>query len=346
MPADIHTSLIGIVSLWAASVLYGINIVMFIICIVILGKRKGSSVPLFLLVAICLQFLLSTAHIGAALGAGVHAFKTVSTGTAAKLISTWISVLGTYTELQQIFYAISNYIGDLILIWRLYVVYGNNWYITILPLLLATASEACTLYGALTTITDPAKIIQATTTRKSPLAQVVTAGFAMTAATQIFVTTLLAAKIYSATRSFGQFSQSRGTPKRNSAYSGILWMLVESGATMAAVEIIFLGVWRKGLSGLSQFTLAVLGQLCAIVPLSIVARVGLRLAFEGTTQGSVAQVSGYSSSRNRSGGSNSLPPVRFAPGPESSTFDDNTVHLSEFKSSLGSRSEGKVEHVV
>jgi hypothetical protein len=87
---------------------------------------------------------------------------------------------------------------------------------------------ACAQYGALNTFIDPAKILQATTGgRKSPLAQVVTAGFSMMATTQILVTTLLAVKIYMATRGLAHVS--RGTQKRDSAYSGVLWMIVESG---------------------------------------------------------------------------------------------------------------------
>jgi hypothetical protein len=133
---------------------------------------------------------------------------------------------------------------------------------------------------------------------------------------------------------------------------------------MAAVEIIFLGVWKNSISGISQLTLAMLGQLCviipiplcsnqcltsiiqAIVPLSIVARVGLRLAFDGTTNGSVVQMSEYS--RSRSGGSNSLAPVRFAPNPGASTVDDDdTLNLSELKGSFaGSGSRAKLDSAV
>jgi hypothetical protein len=60
--------------------------------------------------------------------------------------------------------------------------------------------------------------------QQNALVQVVTAGFALTAATQILVTTLLAAKIYAAMLTLRQLSN-----KPTSRYSAIMWTLVESG---------------------------------------------------------------------------------------------------------------------
>ncbi|KAJ7438341.1 hypothetical protein FB451DRAFT_166474 [Mycena latifolia] len=318
---DIPVPLVGIVSLWVPTVLYGINIVMFIICVTILLKKRtrGDRVPWYLLGGICLQFLLCTAHVAAAFGAGIHAFNTVTT-TPADLVDSWTTPLGTYTALQQVLYAINNFIGDLILIWRLYVVYGNNWYITILPLLLALASEACTLYSSLSTFIDPEMILLrelAGRNHPNALTNLVTAGFSMTAATQLLVTTLLAVRIYTATLSIRQLSK-----KPESVYTGVMWMLVESGAALAAAEIVFLGVWRNSLSGVSQLTLAVLGQLCALIPLSIVTRVGLRLAFNGTTQ-------------NHSGG-----PLQFAHDPSDPSNTKGTLELSGLNTSGSVYSRG------
>ncbi|KAJ6562397.1 hypothetical protein B0H19DRAFT_1259972 [Mycena capillaripes] len=332
MPAgDLSTALIGIVSLWSATVLYGINIVVFIICVAILVKKRtapGESIPWYLPSAICFQFVISTAHIAVALGAGVHAFNTVKT-TSKALIQTWISPLGTFTNLQQLFYAINNFVGDLILIWQLYVVYGSNWYITILPLLLASASVACTQYAIITTFLDPALILRSTQGgRNNGFSQVVTAGFALTGATQILVTILLALKIYTATRSLRQLS--RGSKKHISTYSDLMWMLVESGAALSVTEIVFLAVWRTGFGGLSQLSLAILGQLCGLIPLSIVARVGLRLSFNGGPQDS-----GLVTASSGRGGSSATLQFRARPG-NASGSDMDTVNLSEFKASVWS----------
>ncbi|KAJ6626456.1 hypothetical protein B0H10DRAFT_521982 [Mycena sp. CBHHK59/15] len=167
----------------------------------------------------------------------------------------------------------------------------------------------------------------------------------MTAATQLLVTTLLAVRIYTAARLIWQLSNGSNldplSKKRESVYPGVMWMLVESGAAISAVEIIFLAVWRNGsLSGLSQLTLAVLGQLCATIPLLIVARVGLRLAFDSTGQTSVLQISASSPS----GSGSSLPTVRFAqaPGNASKSDDEATLNLSEMKGGVWSPgSEGE-----
>ncbi|KAF7350378.1 hypothetical protein MVEN_01342600 [Mycena venus] len=329
IPGDLPHALIGIVSLWATTFIYGLNVVMFIICFAILVKRKGQRTPWYLLAGIWIQFSLATAHAILSFSAGIHAFNTV-TSTPALLISTWISPLGTYTAIQQIVYAINNFFGDLILIWRLYVVYGDNWYITIFPIVLALAAEACNLYGAVNTFANPSIILRAGNHKAaSTLTNMVTAGFSMTAAIQLLVTTLLAVKIYIATLSIGKFTTS------SQRYTGVMWMLVESGAAMATMEIIFLGVWRNGLSGLAQLSLAILGQLCVLVPLSIIARVGLRLDSNSTSQ--TAGASGASKATG------SLPPIRFARGPGHSTTidDEGTLNLSEYKAGTWSKeSEG------
>ncbi|CAK5267571.1 unnamed protein product [Mycena citricolor] len=223
-----------------------------------------------------------------------------------------------------------NLIGDLVLIWRLYVVYGNNWQITILPLLLAFAAEGCTQYGGLVTFINPAKIIaqqKATKAGKtSVVSQVVTAGFSLTAATQLLVTLLLAFKIYTATRSIGQLSD-----RKASRYSSLIWTLVESGAAMAAGEIIFVAVWQTAHGAAAQLVLAILGQLCALVPFSIFVRIGLRLAFEG-------KHATYYASSNSVPASGTLQSIQFARSPH--TQDESTGQLSEFKErSWGSQNQ-------
>ncbi|KAJ7218968.1 hypothetical protein B0H12DRAFT_1152909 [Mycena haematopus] len=320
-PGDLPTALIGIVSLWATTFIYGLNVVMFIFCFAILMRRiKGQRTPWYLLAGICIQFVLATAHAILALSAGIHAFNTV-TSTPALLVTTWISPFGTYTAIQQIVYAINNFFGDLILIWRLYVVYGNNWYIAIFPMVLALAAEACNLYGAVNTFANPSIILRsdAHPQAASILTNMVTAGFSMTAAIQLLVTTLLAVKIYTATLAIG---------KSNNKYTGVMWMLVESGAAMATMEIIFLGVWRNNLGGASQLSLSILGQLCAFVPLSIIARVGLRLASNGTSQ--MAGVSNIGST------------LQFTGGHEHSktTDGEGTLELSQYKAGSWSKESG------
>lgn len=86
----------------------------------------------------------------------------------------------------------------------------------------------CNLYTTCTTFVDPAMIIAALTgARKTNFDQIVIAGFSLMAATQVFVTTLLAVKIYYASVSLRQLS--RVSTKNLSTYSDLMWMLVESG---------------------------------------------------------------------------------------------------------------------
>ncbi|KAF7322210.1 hypothetical protein MKEN_00745700 [Mycena kentingensis (nom. inval.)] len=285
---DIPVQLIGIASLWPTTVLYGVNVVMFMICFTSLvrkQRRREKKAPWFLLGATSLQFLLCTAHIICVFGAAANAFSTVlPSESSAKLVQVWISSLGKWTTTQQLMYAINNLVGDLILIWRLYVLYNNSWLICVVPICLALAQIGCNLYSIGMTFAHPAVIVASLTTgRRNAFAQVVVAGFALMAATQVLVTVLLAARIYFVTRHLDK--PSRG-------YSSVLWLLVESGSAMAIVDILWIAVWKQGYSGMAQMILAILGQLSALVPFAIITRVSLRLAFDGQTQGSAYMESG------------------------------------------------------
>lgn len=254
----------AISTLWAATFLYGINFLLFGIFVRLAIKCFNSARPLpwILLSGIVLQFALSSVHISMVLAAGVRAFLRTQT-TAADLISNWLSIFDVFTETQQLVYGINNFVGDLILVWRLYVVYSGNLYAVILPLLLALAAGGCTIYSS-AAIFVIAKEIQASGTRAT-LGQFVSAAFSLTASTQIIVTLLIASKIW-------------GTPDRFSGNTtNLVRIFVESAALMAIADIIYLAVWRSALSGISQLLLGILGQLCAIVPLGIAIRIGLGL---------------------------------------------------------------------
>ncbi|KAF7316000.1 hypothetical protein MIND_00117300 [Mycena indigotica] len=296
---DIPNQLIGIASLWPTTLIYGVNIAMFVICWAILVKKHSRGQhSWFLLSAISVQFLLSTAHIICALGAAVNAFTVVSsTAPTAQLTQVWISPLGRWTNARQLMHTLNNFIGDIILIWRLYVVYGNNWWIIILPVCLAGAEVACNLYSIITTFVNPSLIIKSLMgTRSNSFDQVVIAGFSLMAATQLVVTTLLAIKIYSASQSLRKLSRVATTGRNLSTYSDIIWMLVESGSVMAIVDLIWLACWKQGLGGISECILAILGQLSPLVSFSIIARIGLHLAFNGDTSASGSKSQGSSTS--------------------------------------------------
>ncbi|CAK5273963.1 unnamed protein product, partial [Mycena citricolor] len=81
-------------------------VVMFILCVVVLSRKRdrGDPVPRFLLFTICLQFALCSAHIGVAFGAGIHAFLAPIQNSVTLTVTKWDSPLGIYTALQQQFY--------------------------------------------------------------------------------------------------------------------------------------------------------------------------------------------------------------------------------------------------
>jgi len=299
MARDIPTQLVAIASLWPTTVLYGVNIVMFSICLVILVKRGRTRAPQLLIAAITLQFLLCTAHIVCLFGSAVSAFETVlPTDTAQKLVQTWGSPFNKWQG--TIPHALNNFIGDLILIWRVYVLYGNNWWICILPLCLACAQLGCNIYSLVFTLLHPDLVRAALIGHHAnSFTNTVVAGFSLMVVTQVLLTLLLAGKIFVAGRSLRKLSSTK-----ESRYSRVMWMIVESGTALAVGDLVWVIIWKHNLSGLAQLFLSLLGQFAAFVSFSIIARVGLHTAFgQSTTMSRVsAAPSAVLEFRARTGG--------------------------------------------
>jgi len=200
--------------------------------------------------------------------------------TVAELVQIWISPLGRFTNTQQMMETLNNFVADVILIWRLYVVWGKNWYIVVLPICMAAIELIVPSYVVITTFVNPALIIKSLTSgdRNDPFDRTVTAGFSFMAATPVVITTLLAARILYVGRTMRKHSPGPGTN-----LSPIMWMLVESGSAMSIMYIIWLIFWHGGFDGAAQTVLATLGQFGATVPFSIIARVHMHSSSNSRT---------------------------------------------------------------
>lgn len=326
MPSDLSAKLVGPLVLWGTTLFYGMNIIFFIACLRILLKPRspGDRIPWLLLGGITIQFLISTTHMVMVLAATLHAFLKVDT-TASALIAEWNDIFVVYTETQQLLYGLNNFFGDLIMLWRLYVVFSQNAYVCVVPLLMVIVTGVLNIYTTTFIYINPTKILDAGT--RAVLEKSVTADFILEALSQLLLTGLIGGKIWWTSRAAGR------------RYMGVVWMLVESGAFLAVIDFVYLGVWRAQLSGFSQVGLGMLGQLSALIPLTIIVRVGLGVAVgsKKSTHGSRSHQEKISMpSWNRSG-SNGV--TSTTAGTESITLDPtksefnggSTVELQPFE---------------
>ncbi|KAH9477227.1 hypothetical protein JR316_0011146 [Psilocybe cubensis] len=217
-------------------------------------------------------------------------------------------------------YIFNTLLGDALLVWRVYTIYGQNW--------LVAFPSAITLLG--TTITGLKTVAADVMSEHSSvfdpsILNWVTATFALTISTQVISTALIAGRIYTASRPY-TFTHSlpahppqRASSERTAAaktlavgnsrspvppgdglpfsytaageqdnqrakYLSLVFIVAESGAVYTSAALIQLITYLLNMNAGVILEL-MLAQLSAVVPMVIVVRVGLGLAYEGPYNG-------------------------------------------------------------
>jgi len=268
---DVTASMAGLVGFWCTTLLYGINLVVYFSCITILLKRKSAkaSVTAVLLGTATVQFMLSTTYLAIGLRMLIEGFIWAASTLGASN-AYWNDVSSPLQVASKGTYITNSLIGDSILVWRLYVVWGNNVIICILPILIVIGTAVCG-YAAVADLArlDPT----AGPNALFAIANWILGAWSLSIATQILVTLAIAGRIYWMSRGT---SLARGASKR---YMSVIWIIVESGAIYSITTIFLLAFFdlqtqAGGVIG------ACLAQICAIVPTLIIVRVGMGQSFQ------------------------------------------------------------------
>ncbi|KZT24218.1 hypothetical protein NEOLEDRAFT_1135376 [Neolentinus lepideus HHB14362 ss-1] len=250
------------------AVLYGAYCIIFLTSSHILLRRKRNHKFRDPLVWVnTLLFLTCTAHFALEFN---HFYVTLSS----------TGVAGYANETKKLFGAdllisLADLFGDAVLIYRCWLVWGRSWWVTILPALTSIAGFACImeLLHLLLSInpdapTAPASIV--------PLG---IAGYVLPMCTNVFVTALIAARVWwiaRASREYSDISSSSQTVYR------AISIVIESGALYLVVQITFVVLFSMGHP--AQAILAVIAvQVYGIAPTLIIIRVGLGYAADNTT---------------------------------------------------------------
>ncbi|KAF8156067.1 hypothetical protein B0H34DRAFT_520079 [Crassisporium funariophilum] len=313
MVADISADVAYIGGVWAEGVLYGIHIIVFFtLCYIFTSKaytRGRETSSRILLAYSTVMFLLSTTHVALAVSELLQGFVTERESTpGGPPVFYRINVFPK----RKAIYIVNTLMGDSLLIWRVYVIYGRNWLICapcILLLLGTTTTGLKTIVAngisASSSVFDPSILSWITST------------FVLTIVTQITATTLIAGRIYAASRPFGvsgevdvgaggrEGGKGRGhTGTQREKYMVMVWLVVESGAVYTGAALVQLVTYLEMMNAgvIMEFMLA---QLSAIIPMVIVVRVGLGLAYQGRSSypypPSSKSTSGNSGSRRKDG---------------------------------------------
>ncbi|KAF8896801.1 hypothetical protein CPB84DRAFT_1212799 [Gymnopilus junonius] len=218
MVKDIPADVAYIGGVWTEGVLYGIHIIVyFTLCYIFTSRaytRGRETSSRILLTYSTIMFALSTTHAGLAV-------RELMDGFVYALPSTPGGPPVYYREnvfpKRKAIYIFNTLLGDSLLVWRVFVIYGRSWAITAPSILLLIGTTitglktvAANVMSEHSSVFDPSILSWVTST------------FVLTIATQLLATTLIAYRIYAASRPFSYIppSDPNGAANANANVNG------------------------------------------------------------------------------------------------------------------------------
>ncbi|KAJ8509379.1 hypothetical protein ONZ45_g8456 [Pleurotus djamor] len=140
--SSISLEMATIVAAFLEAFLYGIYIMLFGKTVQIMYNRPRASTSLALWSGIVLLFILSTMHIGVTIRRFVNAFIVLRNEPGGPT-----AYIADQTEWLSLFslsiYGVSIFIGDCLVVWRCFIVWGKKWWIVFVFGFMICALEFC-----------------------------------------------------------------------------------------------------------------------------------------------------------------------------------------------------------
>ncbi|KAM6496794.1 hypothetical protein JOM56_007267 [Amanita muscaria] len=248
-----------LVSVWMETLCYGINVVIYCICLFIFlsnANKQGDRARTIVLVMSTLLFAAATAHVAVNLRRLIEGF--VLPATKIDMLKFLIDVTAPTGIAKQYLVVIVNLLSDALITWRVHLVWGYRWRITLIPLFLCVSVFAIGL-ASITTIavSRPGSSIFQTGTN-----QLGTTMMALSLVMNVTSTFLIASRIWWVTR------------ERNPQYWRLVVLIIESASLAAFVQILLLSFYTAKFPAV-YFVADTSVQTAAMSPLMIIAFVGL-----------------------------------------------------------------------
>lgn len=256
------------VGLVCEALLYGVYCVLFVVSVVILIKRHQVSNRV-IWVANCLLFATSTAHFALMFN---HFYIALEHAPFAEFANETSVLLGA-----NLMISVVDIIGDLLLLYRCWLVWGKNYYVIILPLLTALGGFGCIL-------PIPSLVLSINPTSPVPPIEIVpltTAGYALPLCTNIMVTGLIAGRLWYLSRIPIVDEHGKPVVLKIAAGGRPMMLIIESGALYMVTQLIF--VVLVAIRNPAEAVLSLAGtQIYGIASTLIIIRVGLGISSEQT----------------------------------------------------------------
>ncbi|KAG2030042.1 hypothetical protein BDR03DRAFT_975101 [Suillus americanus] len=256
------------VALVCEALLYGVYCVLFIVSVVILIKHY--RVPnRAIWVANCLLFTIATTHFVLVFN---HFYIALEHAPLSEFNDETPALMGA-----NLLSSVADLVGDLLLIYRCWLLWGKNSYVIILPLLTALGGFGCILpIPSLLLSIDPTSPVPPT-----QLVPLTTAGYALPLCTNIMVTGLIAGRLWYISRIPVVDEHGKPVILKIAAGGRPMMLIIESGALYMVTQLIF--VVLVAIGNPAEAILSYVGtQIYGIASTLIIIRVGLGISSEQT----------------------------------------------------------------
>ncbi|KAI0718520.1 hypothetical protein C8T65DRAFT_638251 [Cerioporus squamosus] len=247
---------------WLESSFWGLYSLMLFMTVYDIWRRRGHGINLFTTGSIALLYTLATSHMALALVRLIQGFIFYRDTIGPVLYFANISV--RLNMAKDYVYITNMALGDLVVVWRLYVVWGRNAWVSILPVLMVVG-EFVAGYGSISQWLLPNPVPET-------MVRWGTSMFAISLATNVLVTTTIASRIWYIT------SRSRSAlgVSSNNRHARVFLLIVESGALISAAKLTEFVLFKlapvNGLDGLNALYIVyeAMPQITGLVPTVIV----------------------------------------------------------------------------
>jgi hypothetical protein len=282
-------------AIWLETLFYGINFTLCWICGYVLIKKKNKT-PWVMLAVVVFQWMISTIHVSLGFTRLIYGFiynRDEPGGPAAYFSN--ISIPGNVAKV--FFHTLNTAVGDGVVVWRCYLVWGKSWKVVTVPLILLCGFIVSGI-GQTYNFARGRDIHSAfnhTLTIWNGLV------FSFSLATNLTATSLIALRVWHVFRMISGVSRNLGTAK-------ILVLIIESGMIYSAALIIEIACYFAG-SNAFYILYDPIAQLTSIVPTMILLLVGFRQTSNDIKTRATATTRPHS-------GAQTLPTVNFRTNPD------------------------------
>ncbi|KAI0713614.1 hypothetical protein C8Q76DRAFT_796563 [Earliella scabrosa] len=251
-----------LIGIWVESVLYGMNVLVYGAAMIALSRKPEGASTKVLIAVSTMAFVLSTAYVAISLRQLMEAFIYGPPGTA---IAYFADVGRMLPQAKIGLYTVNVCLQDLVLIWRLWSVFGRSNFVVIIPLLLEVGRLGSSIVAMVAGGKPGVSIF-------TPLVHDMgIVDWTLDLALNIGVTAAIALQLWLRGRAISAYNNVPGIRSRNK-YMSIVYNFIESGSLFAIATLITVSLYLSG-SPATVVAIDSIVQLATITPLLIVVRV-------------------------------------------------------------------------